>query len=581
MQRCMPILVPAIVMMACLLMIGLSSPVALADEAGADGPGVAEPIKAYVYAFEDRYGGASTAEALLAKAGFDVRVLPKDASPRFLDGLIVIGSFASEDAGYTNYMSAYGEDLYHFVDRGNLLVQMTQADQAESVPPFLPTTHGAVRDDQDVERVLVLSPDHTTAQGLPVDDEGWLLAQGGRLGWETFQDQGGFEVVLAADADAARPVLMEGAYGQGRIMLCAIALDKAAEASQVQAGGVEAFEALARTFFKNLYGHTSSVLARNTAALDITPSPSGSRFFVEGTWTLAVLPDTQVYSLRFPGVYQAQTAWIRTHREDRQIEFALHLGDIVNNNTPMEWKRASQAMSLLDGVVPYALVTGNHDYGPSGDASTRDTLLNDYFSFDQAASGKTFGGAYETGKLDNTYHLFQAGGREWIVMALEWAPRDKVVAWANKVMSEHPQRDGILITHAYMNNNDRRYDHTDAEHSQRYNPHSYYTPGPLNDGQQLWDKLVRKHRFLMTFNGHVLGDGPGYLASTRDDGGTCHQMLINFQMRELGGQAYLRLLEFQPNGTTARVRSYSPIYDRDLTTGDHRFTIEIDPPGTE
>lgn len=571
------VLKPSIVVYvsACFLMFcPLGS--ALADEAQDEDAQVAEPLKAYVYGFEDQYGGTSRAEAFLAEAGFEVHALPMDASPRFLDGLIVIGSFASEDPRYGTYMSTYAEDLYHFVDRGNLLLQMTQADQNEPIPPFLPTTQGAVRDDVDAARVRVLSPNHTVAKGLPVDGDGWLLATGGRLGWETFRDQSGFEVVLAADEDAVRPVLMEGAYGQGRIMLCAMALDKPAAPSHVKEDDVEAFEALGRAFFANLYGHTRSVLARDTVALDITPSPTGSRFFADGTWTIAVLPDTQVYSLRFPGVYLAQTAWVRTHREDRNIEFALHLGDIVNNNTSMEWERASQAMALLDGVVPYALVPGNHDYGPSGDASTRDTLMNDYFSFDQAAAGATFGGAYELGKLDNTYHLFEAGGRKWIVVALEWGPRDQVVEWANKVMDAHPERDGILITHAYMNNNDLRYDHTDSVNPQAYNPHQYRTPGPMNDGQQLWDKLVRKHRFLMTLNGHVLGDGTGYLADTRDDGGTCHQMLINFQTRELGGQAYLRLLEFQPNGTTVNVRSYTPIYDRDLTTDDHRFTFEID-----
>ncbi|MFI4859757.1 MAG: metallophosphoesterase [Phycisphaerales bacterium JB063] len=551
--------------------------VARADEARVGDGGIDEPIKAYVYGYEDQYAGASRAESLLTEAGFEVHALPLDSSPRFLDGLIVIGSFASEDPLYGTYMSTYAEDLYHFVDRGNLLLQMTQADQREPIPPFLPTTQGAVRDDVDCARVHVLSPDHPAAQGLAVDGEGWLQATGARLGWETFRDQGGFEVILAADPDAVRPVLMEGAYGQGRLMLCAMALDKPAGPSHIQGEGVAAFEALGRAFFLNLYSHTRSVLARDTVALNITPSPTGSRFFAEGSWTLAVLPDTQVYSLRFPGVFLAQTAWLRSHREERKIEFALHLGDVVNNNTAMEWERASQAMALLDGVLPYAMVPGNHDYGPSGDASTRDTLMNDYFSFDQAAAEPTFGGAYESGKLDNTYHLFEAGGRKWIVIALEWAPRDKVVEWANEIMAAHPERDGILITHAYMNNNDLRYDHTDSDNPQAYNPHHYSTPGPLNDGQQLWDKLVRKHRFLMTLNGHVLGDGTGYLADTRDDGGTCHQMLINFQMRELGGQAYLRLLEFQPNGTTVNVRSYSPIYDRDLTSEDHRFTIELDP----
>jgi hypothetical protein len=74
----------------------------------------------------------------------------------------------------------------------------------------------------------------------------------------------------------------------------------------------------------------------------------------------------------------------------------------------------------------------------------------------------------------------------------------------------------------------------------------------------------------------VLGDGCGYLASTTDRGNTCHQMLSNYQMRELGGQGYLRLLEFLDDGRTVRVFTYSPFYDRFLDEPGHNFTITLE-----
>jgi len=238
---------------------------------------------------------------------------------------------------------------------------------------------------------------------------------------------------------------------------------------------------------------------------------------------------------------------------------------------------AREAMRALDdGGVPYVLVPGNHDYGPSGDASTRDTLLNDYFRFDEAARAPMFGGAMEKGRLDNTFHLFEAGGRKWIVVALEWGPRDGTIRWANRVMAEHADRYGILVTHAYMNNNDFRYDHTDDARPQHFNPHEYRTPGGVNDGEELWRKLVRRHRFALTLNGHVLGDGTGYRADKTTRGNLCHQMLANFQMRKLGGEGYLRLLEFRPDGKTIQVKSYSPLHDRFLLDEDQHFTLELD-----
>jgi hypothetical protein len=292
---------------------------------------------------------------------------------------------------------------------------------------------------------------------------------------------------------------------------------------------------------------------------------------------LAVLPDTQVYSLRLPGLYNVQTSWLRTNARNLDVRYAIQLGDITNNNTEQEWERAAAAMSLLGGVVPLALVTGNHDYGPSGDATTRRSYLNDYFSFESASAMPSFGGAYEDGKLDNTFHLFSIGGRDFVLLALEWGPRDEVIAWANEVMTGLGEREGILATHAYLNHTSLRYDRADPINPQRFNPHHYKTPGGGNVGEELWQKLVRRHRFAMTLNGHVLGSGVGYLKSVTDRGNTCHQMLSNYQMREQSGEGYMRLLEFMPDGSTVNVFTYSPLFDKFLDEEGQNFTITLDP----
>jgi hypothetical protein len=48
----------------------------------------------------------------------------------------------------------------------------------------------------------------------------------------------------------------------------------------------------------------------------------------------------------------------------------------------------------------------------------------------------TFGGAYESGELDNTYHLFSIKGRDFVLLALEWGPHDEVIAWSDEVMRQ-------------------------------------------------------------------------------------------------------------------------------------------------
>src|SRR5262249_44761528 len=261
-----------------------------------------------------------------------------------------------------------------------------------------------------------------------------------------------------------------------------------------------------------------------------------------------------------------------------RIPYVFHLGDIVDQNTPLEWSRAARAMWLLEGVVPYTVTTGNHDIGPSGSAINRDTLLNQYFSFERTAAWPTFGRALEPGKLENTYHLFSAGGRDYIVLSLEWGPRDEVVQWADHIMDMNPRRYGILVTHAYLNWTDKRYDHNDTVNPQDFNPYQYGTAGGVNDGEQLWQKLVRKHAFVMTVNGHVLATGTGYLASVTDKGNICHQMMSNYQFRNLGGEGYMRLLEFEEDNKTIKVYTYSPLYDNFLVEPDQSYTITLDVP---
>lgn len=49
-------------------------------------------------------------------------------------------------------------------------------------------------------------------------------------------------------------------------------------------------------------------------------------------------------------------------------------------------------------------------------------------------------------------------------------------------------------------------------------------------------------------------------------------------MRNLGGEAYMRLVEVQPDGMTVNVSTYSPFYDSYLTDPDQTYTFTLDWP---
>jgi hypothetical protein len=66
-----------------------------------------------------------------------------------------------------------------------------------------------------------------------------------------------------------------------------------------------------------------------------TPLP-----YVNGSWTLVALPDTQNYCSSFPDVFTSQTRWIVDNKEKRKIAFVLQEGDVTNNDAPQEWGNA-------------------------------------------------------------------------------------------------------------------------------------------------------------------------------------------------------------------------------------------------
>ncbi|MGA1873854.1 MAG: hypothetical protein ACMUHY_09305, partial [Thermoplasmatota archaeon] len=52
----------------------------------------------------------------------------------------------------------------------------------------------------------------------------------------------------------------------------------------------------------------------------------------ETTFSIAVFPDTQIYPMYYPDTFINMTEWVVEHRDEYNIRFVLHEGDITNNN---------------------------------------------------------------------------------------------------------------------------------------------------------------------------------------------------------------------------------------------------------
>lgn len=278
------------------------------------------------------------------------------------------------------------------------------------------------------------------------------------------------------------------------------------------------------------------------------------------TIRFVLLPDIQSYTQLYPDLLRSQVQWIIDNSDS--IDFVLQQGDMTDHNIAKEWDVAHSCLTMLDGKVPYAFVMGNHDLGKNSDK--RDSqVFNSYFPFDKYQKTEFFGGAFEEGKMDNVWYNFEAGGVKWLILCLEFGPRNAVLDWANKVVASHPDYKVIVNTHAYLYSDDTRMGDGDRWLPQAYGVGKDMGVDAVNNGEQMWDKFVSQHsNILFVFSGHVLNDGTGRLVSIGKNGNKVYQMLANYQDgvkgSNRGENGFLRIVDLDVKENTVVVRTYSP-----------------------
>ena len=278
-------------------------------------------------------------------------------------------------------------------------------------------------------------------------------------------------------------------------------------------------------------------------------------------FTLIVLPDTQYYSQMYPEIFMAQTQWIVDHKDELNIVFVSHLGDLVQNNDryETEWQVANAAMSALDDVVPYGVLPGNHDMQVGGAAN----FYEQYFPASRYEHQSWWGGSYNHNRYN--YQLFSAGGDDYVILHLQYCPIRGAVGWANKVLARYPDRKAIVSTHGYLRAN--------ALHLKNCQNKS---DGDVN-GAQLWNQLVKKNsNVFMVLAGHIPG------IARRDDleDRVVYQLLSDYQNFPMGGSGYLRIMTFEPPNDVIRVSTYSPYLDKYLTDNKNQFDLNLDMAGS-
>lgn len=182
----------------------------------------------------------------------------------------------------------------------------------------------------------------------------------------------------------------------------------------------------------------------------------------DSAFTIAQVPDTQneVLNSTTP-LLTNRYAWLAANKSALNLKFIAHTGDLVNWGAvdPAQFQRADEATKILDqSGVPYGYAIGNHDSAAvttGGSAAPGDTRVNlrntaEFNKFFPPSRFKNLAGLYETGRSDNMFQTFKAGGADWLVITHEMWPRQSVIDWMKYVVQTHPNHNVIVSTHAFI-----------------------------------------------------------------------------------------------------------------------------------
>lgn len=286
--------------------------------------------------------------------------------------------------------------------------------------------------------------------------------------------------------------------------------------------------------------------------------------------TFVVIPDTQK-DVALGQVYVEQGLSIAGLTPDA----IFHVGDITDGNTPAEWLYAETAATpMFPELFP---AEGNHDIGPGGSATDRLTLMDDYYGADKLGlkHRKTFEGG-----VSNSFYYLRACERDWIVLTLEFGPRDAVMNWADEVLARHENTHrAIIVTHAFT-----FWDGTIHGDPSAVPPHNllpdvyaiHAGPGDTNNGWQMWQTLKTRKNVALILSGHVINasknQGIGY--ALNDAGLSIPHIHSNYQTEN--GVGWYRVMTLDTDQGVMEVRTYSPILLTFREGIEHDFLVPMD-----
>jgi predicted MPP superfamily phosphohydrolase len=314
-------------------------------------------------------------------------------------------------------------------------------------------------------------------------------------------------------------------------------------------------------------------------------------------FSIAVLPDTQYYTAeRYGGTMQMftdQIQWIKSNRKNEKIAYVIHLGDITDRNTLVEWDRAKDALYQLDEAkIPYGLTLGNHDEAPNetfvqGDPNT---IYTKYFGTEHFKDKPWFGGSVEkNGNNDTHFDVFSANGDKFLVMYFSFneenrlvkvrdtAYEKKVMHWADSVLNKYADHKAIMVAHSMLNRTK-----TSKSEIMPGTTTEDEVPEHTKQGKQIYNMAKKHPNVFLMLGGHIAGE-----SFRRDElnGNVIKTYLSDYQSRRVapytdpakrdGGGGLMRLMRFNKTKQSLSVVTFAPKANGQIVKeedGDSQFT---------
>ena len=273
---------------------------------------------------------------------------------------------------------------------------------------------------------------------------------------------------------------------------------------------------------------------------EVAPPPS------DYAYSFAVVGDTQRLAWKQKEALKNLYSWIADNVEAKKIQYVLGLGDITENNTDDEWTAAKDAISLIDGKVPYSLIWGAYH-----DSAEK---FNEYFGTSATDINYTqhVDGYMTENDISNTYHEFTVGTQPYLILCLETGAQDHILEWAADVIEAHPSHRVIITTHAYLQADGTFLEAGESSCATSYDKNN-------NNGDELWEKLFSKHpNIYMVLCGHMSTDEVMIRKSIGDYGNEVTEILIDPQSMDASStSAMVAMFYFSNDGSDVHVEYYS------------------------